>query len=388
MGEPPRGRVGGTRSVRPVKRAKRGCVESVSVDVSVDELNALRVTGNKIRKCIFADKVTKAMSECVMGCVSEYEELMMRMIAKNERLIGRIDECEKMLTQKEMMSASASYASVAGKSVCVGGSSQDERVCAAAPVKEKTYAVVVKAKENKKWWSSLVKMLSDEVKERVMKNVAGTLNVRVKAVRKTRSGGLAIEAASESDVKKLRECKKFGDLGLKVEAPKKIGPKIIVFEIENEMTNENLMDELYLKNLKDAGVSEQEFKLRARIVNRTSQKGVNVGNVVIELSQGMRDVREGRVYMKWRACKVKEFVNVLRCHKCFAFGHMMRECNVENKLCGKGGDTGHLKDKCKNASVCRNCRLRGKKSDHSVLSVECPEYVRMLERERLRTSED
>ena len=104
----------------------------------------------------------------------------------------------------------------------------------------------------------------------------------------------------------------------------------------------------------------------------------------------MRDVlvREGRVYVKWRACKVKEFVNVLRCHKCFAFGHMMRECNGEKRLCEKCGETGHLKDKCKNASVCRNCRLSGKKSDHSVLFVECPEYVRMLERERLRISED
>ena len=116
---------------------------------------------------------------------------------------------------------------------------------------------------------------------------------------------------------------------------------------------------------------------------------MNVGNVVIELSQGMRDVlvREWRVSVKSRACKVKEFVNVLRCHKCFAFGHMMRQCKVKNRLCEKCGDTGHLKDNGKNASVCRNCRLSGKKSDHSVLSVECPENVRMLERERWRISE-
>ena len=79
------------------------------------------------------------------------------------------------------------------------------------------------------------------------------------------------------------------------------------------------MEELYLKNLKDAGVSEEEFKLRARIVNRTSRKDVNVGNVVIELSQCMRDVleREGRIYVKWRACKVKQFVNMLRCRPPF-----------------------------------------------------------------------
>ena len=120
-------------------------------------------------------------------------------------------------------------------------------------------------------------------------------------------------------MKKLRECKKFGDLGLKVEAPKKIGPKVIVFDIENEMTNENLMNELYSRNLRDAGVNEQKFQLRVRIVNRTSKKGVKVGNVVIELSQCMRDVllRESRVYVKWRACKVKQFVNMLRCRPPF-----------------------------------------------------------------------
>ena len=80
-------------------------------------------------------------------------------------------------------------------------------MCAAATVKEKTYALVMKAKDES------VKKSSDEVKERVMKNVAGTtLNVRVKAVRKTRSGGLAIEAASESDEKSYVNAKvwRFG----------------------------------------------------------------------------------------------------------------------------------------------------------------------------------
>ena len=43
MDESHGGRVGVTRSVSPVKRAKRGCVERVSVD----KLNALRVIGIK-----------------------------------------------------------------------------------------------------------------------------------------------------------------------------------------------------------------------------------------------------------------------------------------------------------------------------------------------------
>ena len=95
-------------------------------------------------------------------------------------------------------------------------------------------------------------------------------------MRKTRNGGLAIEAATEMRI--LKECKKFGDLGLKVEPPRKIGPKV-VFDVENEMTSDVFMNELYEKNLKRANVSENEFRQRARIITRSRKKGVNVGNV-------------------------------------------------------------------------------------------------------------
>lgn len=78
----------------------------------------------------------------------------------------------------------------------------------------------------------------------------------------------------------LRECKKFGALGLKVEAPRKIGPKVVVFDVENEMTNEVFMNKLYEKNLKNAGVSEKDSREGVRIVSKTNRKGMNVGNVI------------------------------------------------------------------------------------------------------------
>ena len=46
------------------------------------------------------------------------------------------------------------------------------------------------------------------------------------------------------------------------------------------MTNEEFMKELYERNLKRASVSESEFRQRARVATRTSEKGVNVGNVI------------------------------------------------------------------------------------------------------------
>lgn len=66
----------------------------------------------------------------------------------------------------------------------------------------------------------------------------------------------------------------------------------------------------------------------------------------------------------------------------------MKECSVDGTLCARCGEHGHLKDKCKNACVCRNCKTKGRKYDNSVLPPECPEYVRMIEREKARVSDD
>lgn len=62
---------------------------------------------------------------------------------------------------------------------------------------------------------------------------------------------MAIEAASAKDVQLIRDCKKFEELGLKVEFPKKVRPKMIIFVVPNEVSNDDFVDELYVKNVKN-----------------------------------------------------------------------------------------------------------------------------------------
>lgn len=177
--------------------------------------------GEKLRKFLFTEgnRVSKTASEFVyLVCRKMCEEGMMRMISKNERLYGRLDEYEKRLERNVC-------ASMVAKSV-TGVKN------AASVVKKpaKAYAVVVKPKDDD------VKMTSEEVKAKVMKNVSATLDVCVRAVRKTRSGGLAIK---KRGLKKLSKCKKFAE----------IDPKVVVFDVENVMMNHEFLSELYLKNL-------------------------------------------------------------------------------------------------------------------------------------------
>ncbi|KMQ94800.1 golgin subfamily a member 4-like protein [Lasius niger] len=304
---------------------------------------------------------------------------MMWMICKNKRLQGRLDECLSRVSRDVAQGVCVSYANVAGVS---GASKMSEKPSVVVREKERSFAVVVTAKYTN------VKMTSEQVKEKVMRDVSNSLNVRVKAVRKTRSDSVAI--VSESELKRLTKCAKFGDAGLKVEMPRKIGPKVIVYDVPNESTNDDFMKEMYEKNVKGR-VNEGEFKERVRIVSRNSKKDATCGNVIMEVMSNVKKIvcEEGRLYVNWKAFRVKEFVNVMRCHKCFAYGHMMRECDEKEQLCQKCGQSGHIMKECKRERecVCRNCKLRGSKCDHSVLS-ECPEFMRTLARERARVHDE
>ena len=88
----------------------------------------------------------------------------------------------------------------------------------------------------------------------------------------------------------LKSCKKFGDLGLKAEPSSKIGPKAVVFDVENEMTNEEFMNELY-ESVTSADVclsppaaksrieaSETKFAWSAQRLSHVSRPETNSGD--------------------------------------------------------------------------------------------------------------
>lgn len=92
----------------------------------------------------------------------------------------------------------------------------------------------------------------------MLRDTGGSLNVRVRAVRRSIGGGIAIEIVSEAERNKILECKRFEETSLRVGLPKKIGPKVLIYDDPNEMTNERLLNEMYTKNLSKC-VTKSEF---------------------------------------------------------------------------------------------------------------------------------
>ena len=112
------------RSASTVKRVKRGLKrersECVRVTEDVDELSAMRGVSDKLRKFLFTEsnRVSKNVIEFTLRCCSELEEQLMRVIAKNERLLGRFDECERQLREKDVR-MSETFASRVKQLVCM-----------------------------------------------------------------------------------------------------------------------------------------------------------------------------------------------------------------------------------------------------------------------------
>lgn len=356
-------------------------------DVEMDDIRRMKSVSEKLRKFLFTEsnRISKGASEFILNTVGEYEEHMMRLIGKNAKLQGKIEECERSVMSRGMSSVDKSYASVVGRGnvKSVSDMRDSNMEVSDRSVKDRSFAVVVKSKDMN------VKMTSEQVKDKVMREVSKGLNVRVRAVRKTRSGGIVIETVSEAEVGRISECRKFNEIGLKVETPRKIGPKLIVYDVPNEVTNDDFMAQMYIKNLRGY-TTESEFKERVRIVSRNIKKGATYGNMILEVSSAIRRILnvEGRVYIDWRAFKVRDFVGVLRCHKCYAYGHMMRECSVKERLCQKCGDSGHMMKECRKECICRNCKFKGNTCDHSVLSNACPEFIRALQREKAKINDE
>lgn len=159
-----------------------------------------------------------------------------------------------------------------------------------------------------------------------------------------------------------------------------------MYDVPNCMTTDVLMSDMYERKLKDV-CTMNEFKEWARVISRGGKKGSDVGNVIMELSGKMCEclVKAGRVYVEWRAFKVRSFELFPRCFGFYGFGHSMNECKVKSRVCKKCGENGHEQKTCKSENeVCRNCKERNLDANHTVLSGKCPEYVRALERMRER----
>lgn len=350
--------------------------EANEVREELNELAKMRKISEKLVKYMTtAGKKTfsSANVDFILECSREQEALIQKLALENASMKGKLSECrrEKEKLEKERLNR---VSDVYDRDVTVGPA---ESVSAGKGVGVKSsYAVVVRG-EN-------VDLSSEEIRSRVMRNVSD-VNVRVRNVKAVRGGGVAIETPTLREAQALVANRQLRVAGLRVEETKKLEPRIIVYDVPNEMTESTLKHEMYERNVGDL-ITRDEFEKRVRVVTRTGKKDSRVANVVIEMPMIVRNklLIEKRLFVGWQSFRINVYEQVYRCYGCLGYGHKLSECKSE-RLCYKCGEPGHRAADCRRPDCCRNCKVRNLAFNHSALSPDCPEYKWRLSLMRSRT---
>ncbi|KAJ8914477.1 hypothetical protein NQ315_002749 [Exocentrus adspersus] len=95
-------------------------------------------------------------------------------------------------------------------------------------------------------------------------------------------------------------------------------------------------------------------------------------------------IRKGKIRIGLNRCSVLEKVAVLRCFKCWGYGHMAKECREQtdlSKACRKCGSLEHIANDCRNVTFCINCRKVG----HLAGGRNCPEFRKALKKVKMKS---
>nr|XP_022908755.1 uncharacterized protein LOC111420084 [Onthophagus taurus] len=369
-GAVPRNRSASLSSATERKRKK--CEMDVSLDpekVDGTSLERMRAVKRDLQQFLINDpaKLSKNTRINILERFNKVEELFQEMVIESQ-VNKRLIEDLKMKINLPAVVAAPSFARVVSSRV--------------QPETEEKNVIIIRGKEESMLNNSelVKKAVCDEM-------VKGLKTVKIRNLRKIRDNGVVIETETKEDLEIIKRSGKLTEMGLKVEAPKKSGPTVIIYDVEKDVSTEELINEIAERNL---GVTAEEIKAEVRIRSRDVRREGNRdrSNIILEVSPRIRRglVCRGRVFVRSFSYKVSDIVLVLRCNKCLAFGHVARFCE-RNAVCRVCGEEGHVGKDCVNKEkpkTCPNCRLRNRDARHSVLDTECPEYRRALEMSKSR----
>lgn len=369
-------------SRRELKRKRRGSISGKEDGDTVDDYMSQRM--EKIRKereflesFLFNEnnKVNKSVMRIVMNKWNLMENELYKAMVENVKLKTKVEEIERfkeinnVTTKRDKTRTYADAAKQGSQYVeCMGNRKQTPSdVILIRPLKEGD------------------KRSNEDIKSDLCKELKNNgSKIKIKAMRQMRKNGIIVEVDGEEDCEMINVIK-LDKIGLKAERPKKQKPLIMIYDIEKDMNKDDIVEDLILKNMdidkNDARYVETQEEIK--IVHMFKIRNTDRNNVLIETNAVIYNklINKDRVYIGWRTHRVREYINLTRCYRCYGYGHAAKNCRLKSQLCEKCGEEGHVKDKCREESpTCINCkRNRRKDIKHQVKSPTCPVYIRQVQ---------
>jgi hypothetical protein len=222
------------------------------------------------------------------------------------------------------------------------------------------------------------------------------LQVRVISVRNVQKGGVLIECETQGECQILKnEVNKSLNKNFEAKIPEKRNPDMILIGLQAKAQINDVLEDIVRQNpeisqiIGNNNVSEY---MKYRFTKKTANQ--HRINVVIEVKPQIRTVIKGlgKINIGWERIKVSDFLPVIRCYKCCAFGHISKYCTEEVGVCPVCAE-GHSIKVCPNKTSinnsqnkCINCirsnlKIKDDKYkmqvNHSALDNNCPCFKRI-----------
>jgi hypothetical protein len=204
-----------------------------------------------------------------------------------------------------------------------------------------------------------------------------------------KDGRVLIEAGTSAEIALLSNSirDKCGE-DLEVTVPKLRKPRMIIHNVPQDVTIENLQETVLAQN-PELGLALGDIETRFKF---TTKRGLV--KMVIEVgSETRKKLLDKKLKIGWLICNVGDFLVARRCYKCSRFNHRHQECRGEETcpLCAGG----HKLKECRAPAEqhrCVNCMTYNRYSkvdkvseNHSSFYKNCPSMQAVLAKYRLNT---
>jgi hypothetical protein len=148
------------------------------------------------------------------------------------------------------------------------------------------------------------------------------MKVEISSLKTLKNGQLLIELEKKSDSEEV--CKKINEVcreELESYMPTLKNPRIIVFNVPEDITSENAAQAIVLQN-SELNLNEDEIKPKFVFEDRIKHK-----NLVIEVNSEIRKcLVDRKLKIGWHVCNSSDYSSVTRCYKCSKYNHRAQEC--------------------------------------------------------------
>lgn len=234
--------------------------------------------------------------------------------------------------------------------------------------KPTTEAVFVKG--TGKTYADLLRTVRNQV------SLEGT-DIKIAGVRKTAAGEIMISMAGGGQAELLKQKIIEGVQGITART-RSTDVVLIIKGIDGAATTQEVQTAIEgdTSTDKDGGVKEIRMS--------PAYGGNETATVTVTQEAAQRLLQDGRVRIGWTSCRIMEKIEVLKCYRCWIYGHVAAACTGTDRTetCVKCGQQGHKVKECGHNPYCVICKVEG----HRTGSGGCPVHRRMLAEARRKTA--